>query len=106
MLWCCQWVERTRHDRPVTRLKKAAWNDDFVRCPEVATGKVVGRHYRRRRRIEFFDFVHRVVAAYPNRELHVILDNLSTHKPRRDQWLASHGNVHFHYMPTHGSWLN
>ena len=51
---------------------------------EVATGKVVGRHYRRRRRIEFLDFMNRVVAAYPDRELHVILDNLSTHKPKRD----------------------
>ncbi len=73
---------------------------------EVATGKVVGRHYRRRRRIEFLDIMNRVVAAYPDRELHVILDNLSTHKPRRDQWLARHRNVHFHYTPTHGSWLN
>ena len=73
---------------------------------EVATGKVVGRHYRRRRRIEFLDFMNRLVAAYPDRELHVILDNLSTHKPRRDQWLARHRNVHFHYTPTHGSWLN
>jgi DDE superfamily endonuclease len=57
---------------------------------EVATGKVVGRHYRRRRRIEFLDFMNRIVAAYPDRELHVILDNLSTHKPKRDQWLARH----------------
>jgi transposase len=73
---------------------------------EVATGKVVGRHYRRRRRIEFLDFMNRVVAAYPDRELHVILDNLSTHKPRRDQWLARHRNVHFHCTPTHASWLN
>jgi len=73
---------------------------------EVATGKVVGRHYRRRRRIEFLDFMNRIVAAYPDRELHVILDNLSTHKPRRDRWLAQHKNVHFHYTPTHGSWLN
>ena len=52
------------------------------------------------------DFMNRIVAAYPDRELHVILDNLSTHKPRRDQWLARHRNVHFHYTPTHGSWLN
>jgi len=63
---------------------------------EVATGKVVGRHYGRRRRIEFLDFMNRIVAAYPDRELHVILDNLSTHKPKRDQWRARHRNVHFH----------
>lgn len=36
----------------------------------------------------------------------MILDNLSTHKPKRDMWLKRHGNVHFHYTPTHASWLN
>jgi len=73
---------------------------------EVATGKVIGRHYKRRRRVEFLDFMNQVVAAYPERDLHVILDNLSTHKPKRDLWLARHKNVHFHYTPTHASWLN
>ena len=72
----------------------------------VATGQVTGRHYKRRRRIEFLDFMNKVVADYPEREIHVILDNLSTHKPKRDLWLARHRNVHFHYTPTHTSWLN
>jgi len=35
-----------------------------------------------------------------------ILDNLNTHKPKNDRWLAMHKNVHFHYTPTHASWLN
>lgn len=35
----------------------------------------------------------------------MILDNLSTHKPKRDMWLRRHPNIHFHYTPTHGSWL-
>ena len=73
---------------------------------EVATGKVTGRHDRRRLRVEFLDFMNRVVADYPDREIHVILDNLSTHKPKRDLWLARHSNVHFHYTPTRTSWLN
>jgi transposase len=49
---------------------------------DVATGQVIGRHYKRRRRVEFLDFLNRTVAAYPDREIHVILDNLSTHKPK------------------------
>ena len=73
---------------------------------DVATGKVVGRHYKRRRRIDFLDFMNTVVAGYPDRHIHVILDNLSTHKPKRDLWLARHPNVHLHYTPTHTSWLN
>ena len=72
----------------------------------VATGKVIGRHAKRRRRVEFLAFMNEVAACYPGQEIHVILDNLSTHKPKRDLWLARHANVRFHYTPTHTSWLN
>lgn len=72
----------------------------------VTTGKVTGRQYKRRRRIEFLDFMNRVVAEHPGRELHVILDNLNTHKPKDDRWLKRHPNVHFHFTPTKASWLN
>ena len=72
----------------------------------VVTGKVKGGHYQRRRRVEFLAFMNGVIAEYTEREIHVILDNLSTHKPKHDQWLARHKNVHFHYTPTHASWLN
>jgi hypothetical protein len=41
--------------------------------------------------------------GYQGKEIHVILDNLSTHKPKRDMWLARHLSVHFHYTPTHAS---
>lgn len=72
----------------------------------VANGAITARHYRRRRRVEFLDFMNRIVAAHPGREIHVVLDNLNTHKPKRDRWLARHKNVHFHYTPTQASWLN
>jgi len=73
---------------------------------DVATGAVRAGHYQRRRRKEFLDFMNRVVADYPDREIHVVLDNLNTHKPKHDLWLARHKNVHFHFTPTHASWLN
>lgn len=73
---------------------------------EVATGKVTAAHKKRRRRIEFLDFMNGVVAAYPGRDIHVVLDNLNTHKPKNDRWLKRHRNVHFHFTPTRASWLN
>ena len=72
----------------------------------VASGQVSTGHYNRKRRREFLDFMNRVVNETPDREIHVVLDNLSTHKPKHDRWLARHKNVHFHYTPTHSSWLN
>ena len=62
----------------------------------IATGVVTGRQYKRRRRIEFLDFMNRLVKAHQDREIHVILDDLNTHKPKCDRWLARDKNVHFH----------
>jgi len=73
---------------------------------EVATGQVTAGHYRRRRRRDFLDFMNQIVGLYEGLELHIILDNLNTHKPKRDRWLQRHPNVHFHYTPTYTSWLN
>jgi transposase len=42
----------------------------------------------------------------PGKELHVVLDDLNTHKPKEDRCLKAHPNVHFHFIPTHSSWLN
>jgi trans-aconitate methyltransferase len=52
---------------------------------EVATGKVTAAHKKRRRRIEFLDFMNDIVAAWPDTAIHVVLDNLNTHKPRNDR---------------------
>jgi transposase len=73
---------------------------------ETATGQVIAGHYQRRRRVEFLDFMNRIVSVQSGREIHIIMDNLSTHKPKRDMWLTRHKNVHFHYIPTHASWMN
>ena len=47
-----------------------------------------------------------IVAAHANTAIHVILDNLNTHKPKNDRWLKRHPKVHFHFTPTKASWLN
>ena len=40
-------------------------------------------------------------------DLHIILDNYSTHKHAKVKaWLASHSRFHFHFTPTYSSWLN
>jgi transposase len=71
---------------------------------EVAIGKVRAAHKKRLRRIEFLEFMNDIVAAYPaGTAIHVVLDNLNTHKPR---WLKRHPNVRLHFTPTRASWLN
>jgi transposase len=73
---------------------------------EVATGKVTTAHKNRRRRVEFLEFMNRIVAAHPDTAIHVVLDNLNTHKPKNGRWLKRHPTVQFHFTPTRASWLN
>jgi putative transposase len=48
-----------------------------------------------------------VAAAYPRRELHVVVDNYAAHThPAVRAWLARHPRITLHFTPTSGSWLN
>jgi hypothetical protein len=72
----------------------------------VATGKVTEACTDRHRHQEFGAFLRRV-AAYPRRQLHVVVDNLATHThPAVRAWLERHPRVRLHFTPTSGSWLN
>lgn len=73
---------------------------------EVATGRVYGTCKSRKRRKEFLDFIAELEAAHPERELHIILDNLSTHRITDPGFWQKHPRLHFHFTPTHASWLN
>jgi transposase len=72
------------------------------------TGEAVGQTAARHTSAEFVSFLSEVVAGQPwGREVHVILDNLSTHKTKQVQaFLALHRQVHLHFTPTYSSWLN
>ena len=73
---------------------------------EVATGVIRGKTTQTKKRADFQAFMDDVVAEQPDtRQIHVILDNLNTHK-KNDDWLAAHPNVTFHFTPTSASWLN
>lgn len=73
---------------------------------EVATGIIRGKTTQTKKRVDFQAFMDEVIAEQPaDRQIHVILDNLNTHKKNED-WLAAHPNVTFHFTPTSASWLN
>lgn len=73
---------------------------------EVATGLVNAKITATKTREDFIAYMDEIVAEYgKDQELHVILDNYSTHK-KNDIWLEKNKNVTFHYTPTSASWLN
>jgi len=74
---------------------------------EVASGTVTGTTTARHRAVEFLGFCRELAKRYPAGELHVVLDNSSTHKtPAVTRWLRRHKRVTFHFTPTSASWMN
>src|ERR1017187_6382096 len=74
---------------------------------EVGTGQVHAKTTDYKKREDFLGFLDGVLAKLPlDKEIHVILDNYSTHK-RNYNWLPKfEGRVQFHFTPTSASWLN
>ncbi|TMA74813.1 MAG: IS630 family transposase, partial [Deltaproteobacteria bacterium] len=110
-----QALERTQRPLPLRSGRATRHTHDYKRhgvvdlyaALEVATGDVTHRLSARHTAADFLTFMRKVVRAYPDRELHVILDNSSTHRtPDVRAWLTTHPLVHFHYTPTSASWLN
>jgi transposase/DNA-binding transcriptional regulator YiaG/transcriptional regulator with XRE-family HTH domain len=74
---------------------------------EVGSGTVTTDHRARHTGADFLTFLKRVARAYPEQELHIVLDNVSTHKtPDVREWLAKHPRITFHFTPTSASWMN
>lgn len=95
-------IERRTHDykRHGTASLYAAF--------DVATGKVMGRITRRHRAKEFLQFLKQIDRSTPkDLDLHLILDNSSTHKTDEVQrFVEKNPRFHFHFTPTSASWLN
>ncbi len=90
-------AERRSHDGTTSRFAAL----------DAKTGKVVGKLHRRHRSQEFRQFLDRVEAAAPaGLEVHLILDNYSTHKTALiRRWLAKRPHYHVHFTPTGSSWI-
>jgi transposase len=74
---------------------------------DVATGTVIADCYSQRTGTEFLAFLRKAVKPHTGRQIHVVLDNLSTHDtPEVQAWLEAHPNVTFHFTPVGSSWMN
>src|SRR5436853_1148865 len=96
--------ERQTHDykRHGTTTLFAAFN--------ILNGKVIGSCLPRHRGKEFIKFLNQLESEVPPElDIHLILDNYSTHKSAAVQlWLkpSKRRRFHFHFTPTSGSWRN
>ena len=111
-----QALDRTQPGLPLKPGRCGTMTHDYKRhgttslfaAMDVASGEVIGETYRRHRHQELLRFLRKVVKEVPKgREIHIILDNYSTHKHGKvREWAEGTGRVHFHFVPTSSSWLN
>jgi transposase len=74
---------------------------------EVASGRVTTATRDRHTARDFLAFLEIVARTYPHERLHIVLDNVSTHKtPDVREWLVENPRITFHFTPTSASWMN
>lgn len=75
---------------------------------DVKAGTVIGKCMPRHRAAEFRKFLDEIERQVPpDLDIHVIMDNSSTHKTKLIQdWFAKRPRWHRHFTPTSASWIN
>jgi transposase len=110
-----QALDRTQPLLPITFDATEKRTHDYVRhgvtnlfaALNVGTGEVTGQCYPARDGASFLAFLKKAVKPHAGKQIHVVLDNLSTHTtPDIQQWLEDHPNVTFHFTPKGASWIN
>jgi transposase len=111
-----QALDRTRPLLPLRPGLPARQTHDYKRhgtttlysALNMLDGTVIGACLARHRSKEFIRFLTQIDAETPpDLDLHLILDNSSTHKsPPVKRWLRRHPRFHLHFIPTSSSWLN
>jgi transposase len=94
--------QRATHDY------KRSGTSSLYAALDITTGKVIGALHARHRAVEFKKFLQTIDRAVPDElDVHVVLDNSSTHKtPAIQKWLIAHPRFVVHFTPTSSSWLN
>ncbi|MGW2588599.1 IS630 family transposase, partial [Streptomyces virginiae] len=110
-----QALDRTQPVLPVTFAASEKRTHDYIRhgttnlfaAFNVGTGEVIGECKPSRDGKTFLAFLRKAVKPHAGKEIHVVLDNLSTHTtPEVKAWLAGNPHVHFHFTPVGSSWIN
>jgi transposase len=112
----CQALERTQPGLPLGMGHIRTRTHDYYRHGTIALfaalnyieGKVIHCTAARHTHREWLRFLKQIADETPKGvDLHLILDNYSTHKDARvTAWLQRHPRFHLHFTPTSSSWLN
>jgi transposase len=110
-----QALDRTQPMLPIAFGAREKRTSDYVRngttnlfaALNVGNGEVFGECKPTRNGADFLAFLKKAVKPHVGKDIHVVLDNLSTHTtPEVEEWLSKNPHVQFHFTPIGSSWLN
>jgi transposase len=81
----------------------------LIAAMDMHSGRVIGSCTDRRTQSDLVAFMEQVAQAYPRGRVHIVWDNLNTHRAQAvwDQFNARHAQQFvFHFTPLHASWVN
>ena len=81
----------------------------LIAAMDVHSGRVIGSCTDRRTQLDLVAFMEHVALAYPVGRVHIVWDNLNTHRAQSvwDDFNARHDHRFvFHFTPLHASWVN
>jgi transposase len=112
----CQALERSQPGLPLGVGHIRTRTHDYIRHGTLTLfaalnyldGKIISRTAKKHTHRQWLAFLKQIELETPQTlDLHLIVDNYSTHKhPRVKSWLAHHPRVHVHFTPTSSSWMN
>lgn len=111
-----QAIERKYLDRPAGPGQVRRQEFEYIRhgtqaliaALDVHSGKVFAVCGDRRTQEDLLNFMELVAKEYPDKIIHVVWDNLNTHRSAKwEDFNKMHGGrFHFHFTPIHASWVN
>lgn len=110
-----QALDRTQPGLPMKKGRAGTLTHDYKRngtstlfaALNVFTGEVIGECKQKHRHQEFLAFLNTVKKQTPeDMDLHIIVDNYSTHKHQKVKNWLKRNKVTLHFIPTSSSWLN
>ena len=111
-----QAIERKHLDRPPCSGRPRRQEFEYKRhgtqaliaALDVHSGRTLAACGDTRTQADLLAFMEKVAQAYPDQDVHVVWDNLNTH--RSGTWEAFNeqhgGRFKFHFTPKHASWVN
>lgn len=81
----------------------------LIAALDVHSGRVIGACSDRRTQADLLAFMEQVAQAYPEGRVHIVWDNLNTHRAQAvwEDFNVRHGHRFvFHFTPLHASWVN